>query len=128
MYKIEFIPTGHTFELPDITAEELKEKFPEDYKILEKNGIKFFGGQIEIINDEYIKSCIRENNIDINLINLRNVPTRGFCRYSSIWRKCSKIFVGVIKALLELSHNITTLPLRMFILTKSGLSLYLTRG
>ena len=35
MYKIEFIPTGHTFELPDITAEELKEKFPEDYKILE---------------------------------------------------------------------------------------------
>ena len=38
MYKIEFIPTGHTFELPDITAEELKEKFPEDYKILEKNG------------------------------------------------------------------------------------------
>ena len=25
MYKIEFIPTGHIFELPDITAEELKE-------------------------------------------------------------------------------------------------------
>ena len=25
MYKIEFIPTGHTFELPDITAQELKE-------------------------------------------------------------------------------------------------------
>lgn len=41
MYKIEFIPTGHIFELPDITAEELKEKFPEDYKILEKNGKKF---------------------------------------------------------------------------------------
>ena len=41
MYKIEFIPTGHTFELPDITAEELKEKFPADYKILEKNGKKF---------------------------------------------------------------------------------------
>ena len=41
MYKIEFIPTGHTFELPDITAEELKEKFPEDYKILEKNGKKY---------------------------------------------------------------------------------------
>ena len=41
MYKIEFIPTGHTFELPDLTAEELKEKFPEDYKILEKNGKKF---------------------------------------------------------------------------------------
>lgn len=41
MYKIEFIPTGHIFELPDMTADELKEKFPEDYKILEKNGKKF---------------------------------------------------------------------------------------
>ena len=41
MYKIEFVPTGHTFELPDITAEELKTKFPEDYKILEKNGKKY---------------------------------------------------------------------------------------
>ena len=41
MYKIEFIPTGHTFELPDITAQELKEKFPADYKILEKNGKKY---------------------------------------------------------------------------------------
>ena len=41
MYKIEFIPTGHTFELPDITAQELKENYPEDYKILEKNGKKF---------------------------------------------------------------------------------------
>ena len=41
MYKIEFIPTGHIFELPDITAQELKEKFPADYKILEKNGKKY---------------------------------------------------------------------------------------
>ena len=41
MYKIEFIPTGHTFELPDVTAQELKEKYPEDYKILEKNGKKY---------------------------------------------------------------------------------------
>ena len=41
MYKIKFIPTGHTFELPDLTAEELKQKFPTDYKILEKNGKKF---------------------------------------------------------------------------------------
>ena len=41
MYKIEFIPTGHIFELPDITAKELKENFPEDYKILEKNGKKY---------------------------------------------------------------------------------------
>lgn len=41
MYKIKFIPTGHVFDLPDITAQELKEKFPEDYKILEKNGKKY---------------------------------------------------------------------------------------
>lgn len=41
MYKIKFIPTGHVFELPDITAEELKKSYPEDYKILEKNGKKF---------------------------------------------------------------------------------------
>lgn len=41
MYKITYIPTGHTFELPDLTAHELKEKFPEDYKILEKNGKKY---------------------------------------------------------------------------------------
>ena len=41
MYKIEFIPTGHIFELPDITAEELKQKFSEDYRILEKNGKKY---------------------------------------------------------------------------------------
>ena len=42
MYKIEFIPTGHTFELPDITAQELKEKFPDDYKILEKNSSRIY--------------------------------------------------------------------------------------
>lgn len=41
MYKISYIPTGHVFELPDEAAKELKEKFPEDYKILEKNGKKF---------------------------------------------------------------------------------------
>ena len=41
MYKIKFIPTGHVFELPDITAEELKKTYPEDYKILEKNGKKY---------------------------------------------------------------------------------------
>ena len=41
MYKIKFIPTGHVFELPDITAEELKKNFPDDYQILEKNGKKY---------------------------------------------------------------------------------------
>lgn len=41
MYKITYLPTGHIFELPDEAAIELKDKFPEDYKILEKNGKKF---------------------------------------------------------------------------------------
>ncbi len=41
MFKIKYLPTGHTFELPDEAATELKEKFPNDYKIIEKNGKKF---------------------------------------------------------------------------------------
>ena len=41
MYKIKFIPTGHIFLLPEISAKELKEKYPEEYLILEKNGKKF---------------------------------------------------------------------------------------
>ena len=41
MYKIKYLLTGHTFELPEMTAKELKEKFPDDYKILEKNGKKY---------------------------------------------------------------------------------------
>ena len=41
MFKIEYLKTGHIFELPDNTAEELKSKFPQDYKIIEKNGKKF---------------------------------------------------------------------------------------
>ncbi len=41
MYKIKYLITGHEFLLPDETAQELKEKFPNDYKILEKNGKKF---------------------------------------------------------------------------------------
>lgn len=53
MYKIEFIPTGHVFELPDLTAKDLKEKFPFDYKILEKNGKKF---------SDKIKTNKKDNN------------------------------------------------------------------
>ena len=41
MYKIKYIPTGHEFLLPDETAKELKDKYPNDYKIIEKNGKKF---------------------------------------------------------------------------------------
>lgn len=60
MYKIEFIPTGHTFELPDTTALELKEKFPEDYKIIEKNGKKF--------KDKIKKKALSNNNSIYDLV------------------------------------------------------------
>ena len=41
MYKIKNLIPGHEFLLPDETAKELKNKFPNDYKITEKNGKKF---------------------------------------------------------------------------------------
>lgn len=41
MYKIKYIITGNEFLLPDEIAQELKDKFPNEYKILEKNGKKF---------------------------------------------------------------------------------------
>ena len=41
MYKIKYLITGHVFLLPEKDAIELKEKFPTDYQILEKNGKKF---------------------------------------------------------------------------------------
>ena len=41
MYKIKYLITGNEFLLPDKEAQELKDKFPNDYKILEKNGKKF---------------------------------------------------------------------------------------
>lgn len=41
MYKIMYLATGYVFTLPDDSAKELKAKFPDEYKILEKNGKKF---------------------------------------------------------------------------------------
>ena len=41
MYKIKFIPTGHIFLLPEVCAKELKDNYPDEYLILEKNGKKF---------------------------------------------------------------------------------------
>ena len=63
MYKIEFIPTGHIFELPDITAKELKEKFPSDYRILEKNGKKYNDriSKKQKINNGSIRDLVIEN-------------------------------------------------------------------
>lgn len=41
MYKIVYLKTGYIFLLPEETAKDLKKQFPEEYKILEKNGKKF---------------------------------------------------------------------------------------
>jgi hypothetical protein len=41
MYKIKYLITGHEFLLPEEIAKELKEKYPNDYKITEKNGKKY---------------------------------------------------------------------------------------
>ena len=54
MYKISYIHTGHIFELPDEAAQDLKKQFPEDYKILEKNGKKY--------RDRLPKKKERDNN------------------------------------------------------------------
>lgn len=41
MFKITYLPTGHTFLLPAEDAKELREKYPNEYRIIEKNGKKF---------------------------------------------------------------------------------------
>lgn len=62
MYKIMYLKTGHVFTLPDDSAKELKEKFPEDYKIVEKNGKKFKDKipQKKIVDDKSIYSLVVE--------------------------------------------------------------------
>ena len=61
MYKIKYLITGHVFLLPDETAQELKDKFPNDYKILEKNG-KVFKDKKTVI--KYKDGSIRELVVD----------------------------------------------------------------
>ena len=61
MYKIKYLVTGHEFLLPDETAKELKEKFPNDYKITEKNGKKFNDKKTII---KYKAGSIRELVLD----------------------------------------------------------------
>lgn len=41
MYKIKYLETGHIFLLPEQTAKELKDNFPDEYKILEIDGKKY---------------------------------------------------------------------------------------
>ena len=61
MYKIKYLVTGHEFLLPDETAKDLKSQFPNDYKILEKNGKKFKDTKkIEPINEGSIRNLVVE--------------------------------------------------------------------
>ena len=63
MYKIEFCPTGHVFILPDETAKDLKSKYPDEYKILEKNGKKFRDTKTKKVsksNDGLIRDLVEE--------------------------------------------------------------------
>ena len=73
MFKIKYIPTGHEFLLPDETAQELKEKFPNDYKITEKNGKKFTDKKTVI---KFKDGSIRELVLDKNPSPPPS-PTRG---------------------------------------------------
>ena len=61
MYKIKYLVTGHEFLLPDETAKDLKKQFPNDYKILEKNGKKFKDiKKVEPINEGSIRNLVVE--------------------------------------------------------------------
>lgn len=63
MYKIKYLTTGHEFVLPDETAKELKEKFPEDYQIIEKNGKKV-REKIKKVKKQFDKDNIKDFVID----------------------------------------------------------------
>ena len=65
MYKIKYLKTGHVFTLPQIVAEDLKEKFPNDYLILEKDGIKFkdkIENEKNSLNDKSILSKVLDTS------------------------------------------------------------------
>lgn len=65
MFKIKYVPTGNVFILPQKDAELLKEKNPEDYLIIEKNGRKF---KDKLINKSKIpKESILDKVIDKGL-------------------------------------------------------------
>jgi hypothetical protein len=64
MYKIKYLVTGHEFLLPDKDAQELKDKFPNDYKITEKNGKKFSDKKTIV---KYKDGSIRELVLDENI-------------------------------------------------------------
>lgn len=58
MFKITYLPTGHTFVLPAEEAKELREKYPNEYRIVEKNGKKFKDKAKKIVSDKTLLSKI----------------------------------------------------------------------
>ena len=62
MYKIKYLETGHIFLLPENEAKELKTKFPDEYKILEKDGKKY-------------RDRMPKPKKEINLKNIRDLVT-----------------------------------------------------
>ena len=62
MYKIMYLKTGHIFTLPENSAKELKEKFPDEYKIIEKNGKRFKDKLLpkKIVDEKSIYSLVVE--------------------------------------------------------------------
>ena len=74
MYKIKYLVTGHEFLLPDETAQELKEKFPNDYKIIEKNGKKFTDKKTII---KYKDGSIRELVVEKNYSKIKDFDSHS---------------------------------------------------
>lgn len=62
MFKIKYLITGHEFLLPDDVAQDLKDKFPNEYKIIEKNGKKFRDKKTIVkFKDGSIRSLVLED-------------------------------------------------------------------
>ncbi|MCQ2740048.1 MAG: hypothetical protein MJ237_07465 [bacterium] len=63
MYKILYLLTGNVFELPENIAKELKNKYPDEYKIIEKNGKKF-NDKIKKIPDKDLNNSIYSSVVE----------------------------------------------------------------
>ena len=63
MYKIKYLVTGNIFCLPEEIAIELKQNFPQDYLILEKNG-KIFKDKASKNKQKTVSSGILNEVLD----------------------------------------------------------------
>ena len=64
MYKIKYLVTGHIFILPEEEAKKLKEQFPFEYQILEKNGKK-------------VRDSVKKKPKEIDLNDIKEVVVEG---------------------------------------------------